>query len=77
MYVTSPVHLILFGLITLIILVFSEVQIVEISMQLFPASYYSTISVIRHIWDQGTAGLPKTTDYWKKSDQIYYSNYII
>jgi hypothetical protein len=25
--------------------------------------------VIRHIWDQDTAGLPKTTDYWKKSEQ--------
>jgi hypothetical protein len=32
---------------------------------------YSTISVIRHIWDQGTAGLPKMMDYWKKSEQIY------
>jgi hypothetical protein len=33
---------------------------------------YSIILVIRHIWDQGTAGLPKATDYWKKSEQIYF-----
>jgi hypothetical protein len=31
---------------------------------------YSNIPVMRHIWDQGTAALPKTTDYWKKSEQI-------
>jgi hypothetical protein len=28
-------------------------------------------SVLRHIWDQGTAGLPKTTDYWKKWNQWF------
>jgi hypothetical protein len=33
-------------------------------------SHYSTISVIRHILDQGTTGLPKKTDYWKKSEHI-------
>jgi hypothetical protein len=28
--------------------------------------HYSTILLIRYIWDEGTAGLPKTTDYWEK-----------
>jgi hypothetical protein len=23
------------------------------------------------MWDQGTSGLPKMTDFWKKSEQIY------
>jgi hypothetical protein len=32
---------------------------------------YSTIFVIRHVWDQGMARLPKTTDYWKNLEQIY------
>jgi hypothetical protein len=31
---------------------------------------FVSILVIRHIWDQGTAGLQKTTDYWKKWKQI-------
>jgi hypothetical protein len=35
------------------------------------ANKYSTILVVRYIWDQDTAGLQKTTDYWKKSEQIY------
>jgi hypothetical protein len=35
---------------------------------------YSTISAIRYTWDQSTAGLPKTTNYWEKSEKCI--NYI-
>jgi hypothetical protein len=31
---------------------------------------YSTTLVIRHVWDQGTAGLQKRTDYWEKSELL-------
>jgi hypothetical protein len=30
------------------------------------------ILVIRHTWDQGMAGLTKTTDYRKKWERIYF-----
>jgi hypothetical protein len=34
---------------------------------------YCMTLVIRHsIWDQGTAGLPKTTNYWKSRNKFIF-----
>jgi hypothetical protein len=38
----------------------------DASMEQDAEIYYNTILIMLHIWDEGTAELPETTDFWTK-----------